>query len=112
MDEEDGGRGSSGIDPNDLSKSRSVAEDDRTHVLTFNYVYELPFFREGHPVAKGVLGGWQIAGITQMWSGPPISRVINGNTNGSRRGIRVNQLSDPFENVPAESVMPSLPSAM
>ena len=40
--------------------------------------------------------------MTQMWSGPPISRVVNGSTNGSRRGIRVNQLSDPLENLPAD----------
>jgi hypothetical protein len=71
-------------------------------VLTFNYVYELPFFREGNAVAKAVLGGWQIAGITQMWSGPPISRIVNGSTNGSQRGIRANQIGDPFQNLPAD----------
>ena len=75
---------------------------DRTHVLTFNYVYELPFYREGTGVARALLGGWQVAGLTQMWSGPPISRVVNGSTNGSRRGIRVNQLSDPLENLPGD----------
>jgi hypothetical protein len=88
--------------PLDLEAEYAVARTDRTHVLTFNYVYELPFFREGNGVAKAVLGGWQVAGITQMWSGPPISRVVNGTTNGSRRGIRVSQLSDPFQNLPAD----------
>jgi hypothetical protein len=88
--------------PLDLAAEYAIARTDRTHVLTFNYVYELPFFREGNDIAKAVLGGWQVAGITQMWSGPPISRVVNGNTNGSRRGIRVNQLGDPFQNLPAD----------
>lgn len=88
--------------PNDLEAEYAVARSDRTHVLTFNYVYELPFFREGSPVARAVLGGWQVAGITQMWSGPPISRVVNGSTNGGRRGIRVNQNGDPFSNLPAD----------
>ena len=88
--------------PQDLEAEYAIARTDRTHVLTFNYVYELPFFREGNAIAKAVLGGWQVAGITQMWSGPPISRVVNGSTNGSRRGIRVNELSDPLENLPAD----------
>jgi hypothetical protein len=88
--------------PQDLEAEYAIARTDRTHVLTFNYVYELPFFREGNAFAKAVLGGWQVAGITQMWSGPPISRVVNGTTNGSRRGIRVNQLSDPLENLPED----------
>jgi len=88
--------------PLDLAAEYAIARSDRTHVLTFNYVYELPFFREGNAWAKAALGGWQVAGITQMWSGPPISRVVNGSTNGNRRGIRVNQLSDPFEGLPAD----------
>ena len=88
--------------PLDLAAEYAIARSDRTHVLTFNYVYELPFFRDGSALAKAALGGWQIAGITQMWSGPPISRVVNGTTNGNRRGIRVNQLSDPLEDLPAD----------
>lgn len=88
--------------PLDLDAEYALARTDRTHVFTVNYVYELPFFRDGTGLAKAVLGGWQVAGITQMWSGPPISRVVNGNTNGGRRGIRVNQVSDPFANLPAD----------
>lgn len=88
--------------PLDLEAEYAVARTDRTHVLTFNYVYELPFFREASQLLKSTLGGWQVAGITQMWSGPPISRVVNANTNGSRRGIRVNQVSDPLENLPQD----------
>jgi hypothetical protein len=90
--------------PLDLEAEYAIARSDRTHVLTFNYVYELPFFREGNPVARNILGGWQVAGITQMWSGLPISRVVNGNTNGGRRGIRVDQLSDPRQNLPSDPV--------
>lgn len=88
--------------PLDLEAEYAIARTDRPHVLTFNYVYELPFFREGSGLAKATLGGWQVAGITQMWSGPPISRVVNGTTNGNRRGIRVNQRSDPRENLPPD----------
>ncbi|HXG88747.1 MAG TPA: hypothetical protein VNJ02_10455 [Vicinamibacterales bacterium] len=87
--------------PLDLAAEYAIARSDRTHVLTFNYVYELPFFREGNGLARATLGGWQVAGITQMWSGPPISRVVNGSTNGNRRGIRVNQQGDPLAGLPA-----------
>jgi Carboxypeptidase regulatory-like domain len=88
--------------PLDLGAEYATARTDRTHVLTFNYVYELPFFRNSGAFLKATLGGWQVSGITQFWSGPPISRVVNGVTNGSRRGIRVNQIADPSTNLPAD----------
>jgi hypothetical protein len=88
--------------PLDLEAEYAIARTDRTHVLGVTYVYELPFFREGPAALKHTLGGWQVAGITQIASGPPISRVVNGSTNGGRRGIRVNQVSDPRENLPAD----------
>jgi hypothetical protein len=90
--------------PLDLDDEYAIARTDRTHVLTFNYVYELPFFREGNPLLKSVLGGWQVSGITQMWSGNPIPRIANANTNGGRRGNRANQVSDPFANLPPDPV--------
>ena len=90
--------------PLDLAAEYAIARTDRTHVFTANYVYELPFFKDAKGLLKATLGGWQVSGITQFWSGPPISRVVNGNTNGSRRGIRVNQVSDPFANLPADVI--------
>jgi len=90
-------------DRTNLAAEYALARTDRTHVFTANYVYELPFFKDSKGFAKEVLGGWQVSGITTFWSGPPISRVVNGTTNGSRRGIRVNQVSDPFANLPADT---------
>jgi hypothetical protein len=89
--------------PLDLAAEYALARTDRTHVFTASYVYELPFFRKGNGLAKQVLGGWQVSGITQLWSGPPISRVVNGTTNGGRRGNRVNQVSDPLAGPPADT---------
>jgi hypothetical protein len=91
-------------DRTNLDAEYAIARTDRTHVFTANYVYELPFFKNASGLTKAVLGGWQISGITTFWSGPPISRVVNGQTNGSRRGIRVNQISDPFAGLPADTV--------
>jgi hypothetical protein len=51
----------------------------RRHVLVFNYVYELPF-GHGKPIlsgiskwADGVIGGWQVSGITTYETGIPFS---------------------------------------
>jgi hypothetical protein len=88
--------------PLDLEAEYALARTDRTHVFTANYVYELPFFRDGSGLAKAVLGGWQVAGITTFQSGPPISRLETVNTNGGRKGGRVSQLSDPFAGVPSD----------
>ena len=90
-------------DRTNLGAEYALSRTDRTHVFTANYVYELPFFRDSKGLAKQILGGWQVSGITQFWSGPPISRVVNGTTNGSRRGIRVNQVGDPFSGLPANT---------
>jgi hypothetical protein len=90
--------------PRDLGAEYALARTDRTHVFTANYVYELPFFKSAKGLSKAALGGWQVSGITQLWSGPPISRVVNGATNGGRRGTRVNQVGGPLANIPADVI--------
>ncbi len=86
--------------PLDLDAEYAVARTDRTHILKANWVYEIPAFRNSGGLLKALLGGWQLAGIFTLESGPPVSRIVNGNTNGSRRGIRVDQIGDPFADVP------------
>jgi Carboxypeptidase regulatory-like domain len=88
--------------PLDLGAEYAVARTDRTHVFTINYVYELPFFKNARGWRQAALGGWQVSGITELWSGPPISRVVNGTTNGGRRGIRVDQVGDPQAGLPPD----------
>jgi hypothetical protein len=44
----------------------------RAQILTFNYIYTLPFFsKSGNPLARTVLGGWELSGVTQFQSGAP-----------------------------------------
>jgi hypothetical protein len=89
-------------DRTNLDAEYALARTDRTHIFTANWVYELPFFKNStDPIVKATVQGWQVSGIATFWTGPPISRVVNGNTNGSRRGIRVDQVGDPFANLPA-----------
>lgn len=87
--------------PLDTEFEYAVARTDRTHIFSANYVYELPFFRDAGGFAKATLGGWQIAGIVTLQSGPPIPRIALTNTLGGRRGSYANTIGDPFANVPA-----------
>ena len=86
-----GSRGSSVIDPNDLSKSKSVAEDDRTHVLTSYFIWELPVGQGHRWASEGwisqVVGGWRLSAVGTLASGRPL--VIGGVTasNGVSTGL-------------------------
>ena len=74
-------------DRTDLEAEYALARTDRTHVFTASWVYELPFFKSTTSrLVKAVAQGWQVSGIATFWSGPPISRVVNGNTNGGPEG--------------------------
>ena len=44
---------------------------DRTHVLNFNYVWDLPTVKSNNWLAKGAVNGWQLTGVTQFMSGTP-----------------------------------------
>ena len=56
-------------DTYNLAAERSVADFDRTHVLVFNYIWELPLFRSRSDAVGKLFGGWQLSGITQMSTG-------------------------------------------
>lgn len=72
------------IDPFDAKgRSYGVLAYDRTHTLSLTYNFQLPG-RYTNPVASGVLGGWQLSGISQWQSGPPLDR---GTTNASASNI-------------------------
>lgn len=80
--------------PKDLKAEYADARTDRRHMFNATYIYELPFFRTSGGALEAALGGWQIAGLTVIESGPPVSRITES-TNGDRRGIFANQVGDP-----------------
>jgi hypothetical protein len=96
-----GSRGSVVIDPNDLSKSKAIAEDDRTHVVTSYFIWELPVGPNQRWINRGwiarVVGGWRIGGIGTFASGRPL--VLGGVTasNGVSTGLGAyaNVVGDP-----------------
>src|SRR5690606_7186393 len=72
--------------PLDLDREYADARTDRRHVFNGTFVYELPFYRNSaNALARAVLGGWQIAGIVNITSGPPAPRILT-NTDGGTRG--------------------------
>lgn len=90
-------------DPYKFNNDRSVSGFDLTHVLTMNFVYELPFgtgkrFQSGNKVVDYILGGWQTNGIIRLSSGQPYSLQINGdlaNTGNAGTYLRLNFLDNP-----------------
>jgi hypothetical protein len=62
--------------PQDINNIRAEygrALMDRRHVLSANYVYELPWFSKRHDFAGKVLGGWQASGILSFYTGLPFT---------------------------------------
>ena len=87
---------------------------DRRHVLTANFVWEIPWARNLHGVEGHVLGGWQFSGIQTFQTGLPLTAVLgNGGCasgtgatcidptgsgcllGASPLGCRPNQIGDP-----------------
>jgi hypothetical protein len=77
----------------------AAAGTDRTQIFNASYVYELPFARGGtRRWRKTLLGGWQIAGITRIESGPAVRiQAANCNFGGwcIPGALRPNQVGDP-----------------
>jgi hypothetical protein len=77
---------------------------DRTHALTVNFVWQMPFFATQHGLAGLALKGWQIAGIASFQGGLPINVTQAGdaaNFGGSTGAQRPNLIGDPNKNLGA-----------
>lgn len=80
---------------------------DRRHVLTINYVYELPFYRQQNGFTGKLLGGWQASGIVEYRTGIPFTPATSsfdpaglGFVPALVAGGRPNVLCDPNTNAP------------
>ena len=71
------------------------ARTDRRHIFNGSFTYELPFFRDSGGVSKAVLGGWQVAGIVNISSGQPMSRILVL-SDTFRRGTFADRVGDPM----------------
>ena len=59
--------------------NRAVSDFDTRHLLTGNFIYQLPFGRgmryaaDANGVTNAIIGGWTISGVTRWSSGLPFS---------------------------------------
>lgn len=72
------------------------ARTSRRHIFSASYVYEIPFFHKmENRFLRTILDGYQIGGITNIESGPPVSRVIPLTTSGGLIGNRADLVGNP-----------------
>jgi hypothetical protein len=83
------------------------AQLDRRQVLTFNYVYEIPVFKDRKDVLAYVAKGWQLSGITSFGTGLPFTVTTSsvdpaglGLLGSSAASSRPDQVCDPNLNAP------------
>jgi hypothetical protein len=71
------------MNPFDTRANYGVQAFDHTHILNATYTFRLPEFVHGNHMLGGVTNGWEIAGLTQWQSGPPLQPNTAGNLRAS-----------------------------
>jgi Carboxypeptidase regulatory-like domain len=71
------------MNPFDTRANYGVQAFDHTHILNATYIFRLPEFVRGNHLLGGVTNGWEIAGLTQWQSGPPLQPNTAGNLRAS-----------------------------
>lgn len=63
----------------DLAAEYGPARYDRTHIFNANFVYDLPFFQNQNGFTGHILGGWELSGIVNAYTGLPftVTGVLN-----------------------------------
>jgi len=90
--------------PFNVRFNRGISDLNIPNVLTVNWVYKTPALNAMNPVARGVLGNWELSGIWNAHSGQPFSQQGgNGNDNS---GSLVGQ--DRADRVPGVSPNPHI----
>jgi hypothetical protein len=66
-------RGSGTYDTYNPNLDYGPSDLNQPQTFVANYVYELPFYREQHGAVGHILGGWELSGITQFFSGQSVT---------------------------------------
>jgi Carboxypeptidase regulatory-like domain/TonB-dependent Receptor Plug Domain len=84
----------------------SPSNFDQTHILTFNYIYDVPALSRhwNNGFVKAVFDGWQISGTTSYATGKPknLTFTYSGGTTditGGQVNARPNMICDPTKGV-------------
>ena len=72
-----------GNNPNNLRGGYASADFDRTHILTFNYVFQMPNLLSQASFAGKLTNGWSLVGLTVIQSGQPYSVIDYSGAVGS-----------------------------
>lgn len=67
-----GESGNNNLDYHDLNRWRGNSSLDRRHILTLDYIYDLPFFKNSAGWMKNAFGSWTVSGITTFMTGTPL----------------------------------------
>jgi Carboxypeptidase regulatory-like domain len=81
---------------------------DRRHIVTGNFVWDIPYFRAQQGFAGHVLGGWEVSGLQTFQTGLPATVASNQSIDPtgadclgpSPCSFRANQVGDPNANQP------------
>ena len=68
----------------------ALCDLDQPRNFSFNYVYDLPFFKAQQGLVGKILGGWELTGITTYASGYPFTITETGNRSGTGNAGRPN----------------------
>ena len=104
-----GGQGAPGVSEYQFDPRRTiygVLSSDRTHVAAATYSWQLPEVKGGG-FKKALLGGWQIAGVTNFISGQPLQSY--GSSNFNMEGTLADGTEITAENINGSPDVPAQP---
>jgi hypothetical protein len=82
--------------PYALGPNYGVLAYDHSHIFNVAYIINLPAPIHNNAILRGIVNGWELSGITQWQSGPPLQDNTGANSNAA--------LNTTYGNVPAGSV--------
>ena len=85
-----------GNNPLNLRDGYASADFDRTHVINFNYIFQLASLVKRHSIEGAVLNGWQLVGLTVLESGQPYSVIDFTGAIGSVYYSTANGITNPI----------------
>jgi hypothetical protein len=69
--------------PNFKSLDRGRSDFDRRHNFSASYLWAFPSLRAGPKALHEVINGWNVSGIVQVYSGPPLTITVTSDQSGT-----------------------------
>ncbi len=81
------------VNPTNYSRFYGTSSLNRTQVFTASYIYYLPFFKNAsNAFVREAVGGWEVSGITSLFTGTPTSILcgVSGYSTGIGGNVMCN----------------------